>query len=167
MNSGKAFLIAAGFLVGIVLWGGTQVVQWAAAQEAQAPSQGAAAKKEPKEPVKDYNQRSLEIYEFKKAAKTGSEPGEEIYYYKCWYCHNEYTKGAPQLKDLYKRPQLLSGQPVNDETVKEKIQNGGPAMPAYRYTLSDADLADLVSFVREKCCWNSESPPANPRYRSR
>ena len=159
MKTGKTFLIAAGFIVGAVLLGGTQVVQWAAAQE--------APKKEPKEPVKDYNQRSLEIYEFRKAAQSGSERGEEIYYYKCWYCHNEYTKGAPQLKDLYKRPQLLSGQPVNDDTVKEKIRNGGPAMPAFRYTLNDADLADLASFLREKCCWNSESPPANPRYRAR
>ena len=117
--------------------------------------------------VKDYLQRSLEIYEFRKAAKSGTLRGEEIYFYKCWYCHNEYTKGAPPLQGLYQHPQLLSGQPVNDETVKEKIQNGGPAMPAYRYTLNDADLADLVSFVRDKCCWNSDSPPPNPRYRAR
>src|SRR5205823_776792 len=29
---------------------------------------------------------------------------------------------------------------------------------------NDADVADLVSFLREKCCWNSEDPPRNPRY---
>ena len=29
-----------------------------------------------------------------------------------------------------------------------------------------ADLNDLVSYLREKCCWDSDSPPANPRYRA-
>ena len=121
----------------------------------------------PREPVKDYYQRSLEIYEFKKAAPSGPDRGEEIYYYKCWYCHNEYTKGAPQLKGLYTHPKLISGQPVNDDTVREKIQNGGPGMPGYRTILNVADLADLVSYLREKCCWNAESPPKNPRYKAR
>src|SRR6266446_6034293 len=55
-------------------------------------------------PAKDYNQRSLEIYEFRKAAKSGPDRGQEIFYYKCWFCHNEYTKGAPQLKGLYSHP---------------------------------------------------------------
>ena len=37
-------------------------------------------------------------------------------------------------------------------------------MAAYRYELSYADLADLVSFLREKCCWDPEDPPKNPQY---
>ena len=130
-------------------------------------AQAAPARKEPREPAKDYYQRSLEIYEFRKAAKSGVSRGEEIFYYKCWYCHNEYTKGTPPMEGLYKRPQLLSGQPVNDDTVKEKIRNGGPGMPAFQHALSEEDLSDLVSFVRDKCCWNSENPPSNPRYRGR
>jgi hypothetical protein len=40
-------------------------------------------------------------------------------------------------------------------------------MAAYKYTLSDADLNDLVSFVRDKCCWDSDAPPLNPRYQAR
>jgi hypothetical protein len=36
----------------------------------------------PKEPVKDYNQRALEIYQFRKAAASGPERGQEIFYYK-------------------------------------------------------------------------------------
>src|SRR6266571_6541311 len=116
--------------------------------------------------AKDYNQRSLQIYEFRKAAESGPERGQEIYYYKCWFCHNEFVKDVPQLKGLYQKPQLLSGQPVSDDTVKDKIRNGGPAMAAYKYTLSDVDLNDLVSYLREKCCWDSDSPPPNPRYRA-
>ena len=162
---GKASQIVMCISMAAALAGGLRV-RWASAQEA-APAQQGAAKKEPKEPAKDYNQRSLEIYEFRKAAESGPERGREIFYYKCWYCHNEYAKGAPQLKGLYQRPQMLSGQPANDDNVKEKIRNGGPGMPSFRYALKDADIADVVSFVRDKCCWDSESPPANPRYRAR
>jgi mono/diheme cytochrome c family protein len=119
-----------------------------------------------KAPAKDYNQRALEIYEFKKAAQSGPERGQEIFYYKCWFCHNEFTKDVPKLTGLYQRTQLFSGQPVNDETVKDQIRNGSPSMAAYKYTLNDADLNDLVGYLREKCCWDSDSPPPNPRYRA-
>src|SRR5882757_3123834 len=66
------------------------------------------------EPAKDYNQRSEEIYDFRKAAASGPARGEEIYYYKCWFCHNEFAgpnKGVPQLTGLFQRPALISGQP--------------------------------------------------------
>jgi mono/diheme cytochrome c family protein len=122
---------------------------------------------QPSASTKDYYQRSLEIYEFRKAAPSGPERGREIFYYKCWFCHNEYTKDIPKLTDLYQRPTLLSGEPANDETVKQKIRNGGTSMPAYKYALTDSDFDDLVSYLREKCCWDSDSPPPNPRYRMR
>ena len=168
MSARRAFPRGAGFILGVIVLGGGLPGRWASAQ--QPPPQPAAqpgAARQVREPAKDYYQRSLEIYEFRKAAASGRERGQEIFYYKCWFCHNEFTKGAPSLPDLYQRPQLVSGQPVNDETVKDKIRNGGPGMPAYKTTLSDADLADLMSFVRERCCWNSESPPPNPRFRAR
>src|SRR5260370_40519320 len=119
------------------------------------------------QPAKDDYQRSLQIYEFKKAAASGPERGQEIFYYKCWFCHNEFTKDIPKLPGLYQRPALISGEPVNDDTVKAKIRDGGPGMTAYKYALSEPDLNDLVSYLREKCCWNSDSPPPNPHYRVR
>jgi cytochrome c5 len=137
-----------------------------AAMLAAAPPQRGFAQGEPPAPAKDYYQRALEIYEFRKAARSGAERGREIYYYKCWFCHNEFVKDIPQLSGLYRKPNLLSGQPVSDATVKEKLRDGGPAMPAYKYALSDADLDDLMSFLRESCCWDSDSPPPNPRYRA-
>src|SRR5262249_50913567 len=128
----------------------------------------AGAQQASSKPVaKDYYQRSIETYEFRKAAQNGPERGREIFYYKCWFCHNEFTKNAPQLSGLYQRGTLLSGQPVNDDTVKDRIRNGGAGMAAYKYTLSEGDLDDLVSFVREKCCWDSDTPPLNPRYQAR
>jgi mono/diheme cytochrome c family protein len=127
----------------------------------------ASAQTEPKQPAKDYLQRSLEIYEFRKAAPGGPERGQEIFYYKCWFCHNEFVADIPQLKGLYQKANLVSGQPVNDATVKDKLRGGGPGMPAYKYVLNDTDLNDLVSYLKEKCCWDSDSPPPNPRYRAR
>jgi mono/diheme cytochrome c family protein len=117
--------------------------------------------------AQDDYQRSLKIYQFKKAAASGPDRGQEIFYYKCWFCHNEFTKDIPKLAGLFQRSTLLSGEPVNDHTVKGKIREGGPGMAAYKYTLQDPDIDDLVSYLREKCCWDSDSPPPNPRYRGR
>jgi mono/diheme cytochrome c family protein len=120
------------------------------------------------EAKKDYDQRSLEIYEFKKAATSGPERGREIFYYKCWFCHNEYTKDIPKLTGLYQHPAMIvTGAPVTDDAVKNQIRNGSEHMAAYKTTLSEADIDDLVSFIREKCCWDSDAPPLNPRYIAR
>jgi cytochrome c5 len=135
----------------------------AAAQQSAPPSAASQASA----PVRDKYQRSLETYEFKKAAASGPERGREIFYYKCWFCHNEFTTHAPQLTGLFQRGTLLSGLPVNNDTVKDRIRNGGEGMAAYKYAMSEADLDDLVAFVREKCCWDSDAPPENPNYRAR
>jgi mono/diheme cytochrome c family protein len=161
MRPSTARWMAAAAIASILV--GQGIHQEAAAQESASPG----TKTESSAPIRDKYQRSLETYEFKKAAASGPERGREIFYYKCWFCHNEYTTHAPQLTGLFKREALLSGLPVNDDTVKDRIRNGGAGMAAYKYTLSEADLDDLVSFVRDKCCWDSDAPPANPRYRAR
>src|SRR5437870_3082967 len=80
------------------------------------------------DPPKGNLQRSTEILYFKRLADSGPERGQEIYFFKCWVCHNSYTRAAgspaPTLKDLYKRPMLLSGKPMNDESVTDQIKNG-------------------------------------------
>ena len=57
-------------------------------------------------------QRSEEIYHFSTAATSGPQRGEEIYYYKCWMCHNDYTIAAgtpaPTLAGIYERSTLVS-----------------------------------------------------------
>ena len=136
-----------------------------AQQQARQP---AVPQAQPAEPAKDYNQRALQIFEFRKAAQSGPERGKEIYYYKCWMCHNELAEGgAPKLAGLFKRATLVSGEPLNDESVKNQIRNGSANMGAYKYVLSDADLADLMSWLHDaNCCWNSDAPPPNPRYKA-
>ncbi len=118
----------------------------------------------PAAPAKDYDQRSLQIYEFRKAAKDGPARGQEIFYYKCWFCHNEFTKDVPKLTGLFQHATLLDGQPVTEEAVKNQIRNGSANMASYKYSLSDADLNDLIGYLRDRCCWNSDTPPSNPAY---
>src|SRR5439155_8371241 len=117
--------------------------------------------------TKDPYQRSAEINQMKKSAAEGQQRGEELYYYKCWYCHNKYAKTGHSLKDIFKRDRLRSGQPVSDAAIIEKIRQGGQLMPTYRYTLSDPDLTDLLSYFKsDKCCFEGDEPPSNPRYRA-
>ncbi len=126
-------------------------------REAQAPA--------PEPAFTDPYQRSVAIYNFRKAADHGPDRGREIFYYKCWFCHNEFAEGAPPLKGVFKRSKLLSGRPTTEDGIKDEIRNGGPGMAAYKYVLNDADLNDLAAYIRDNCCWDSNSPPPNPRYR--
>src|SRR5579863_960321 len=112
-------------------------------------------------------QRSRRLDTYTILADSGAARGENIYFYKCWMCHNQYTKSAPLLKDLFQRDTLSSGDPVNDDNVTAKIKEGGPGMPAFRTSLSDADIADLRAYFHSgKCCVEGENPPANPWYRA-
>lgn len=147
----------------VIAAAGTAVLAQTSPQSSSSPSNG--------DSQLDPYQRSGLIYYNKLMGKSGWERGQHIYYLKCWICHNEYAiasdpKGAaPTLKDLYKRPALMSGRPVNDETVAAKIRDGGPRMPAYRNGLGDSDMADLLAYLRDKCCWDADHPPANPHYK--
>ena len=112
-------------------------------------------------------QRSLLLDTYRIVADSGAGRGETIYFYKCWMCHNQYTKSAPLLKDLYQHKNLVSGAPVNDDTVAAKIKEGGPVMPAFKFSLTDADIADLRAYFHSgRCCVEGENPPANPYYQA-
>ena len=120
--------------------------------------------------TQDPYQRSTDIYRYRTAGQSGPARGEAIYYYKCWVCHNQHTStGGPRLKGLLERKTFASnGQPANDQTVRDKIRTGGPGMPRFETTMTDADIADLISYLKDsKCCFEGEEPPPNPRFRAR
>jgi len=172
MNSRVTRALLACATIAVVLGAGILIGRRAPVQEeaaAPAPQQQAAAPAPapPAEPaMRDPYQRSLAIYECKKAAQSGPDRGREIFYYKCWFCHNEFAKGAPALKGVFQRDKLLSGRPTTEDGIKDEIRNGGAGMAAYKYTLNDADLSDLAAYLKDQCCWDSNSPPPNPRYRA-
>lgn len=128
-----------------------------------ASSEGDSEKAAPKD---DY-QRSTDIYLYRTTARSGAQRGEELYYYKCWMCHNQFAKTGPQLHDLFKRPKFSSSAyDVTDQNVADKIKMGGPGMPSFGTTLKDADIADLIAYIKDGCCFDSENPPPNPRYKA-
>ena len=110
--------------------------QLALAQSASSLQQGVATGQGRR---KDPYQRSLQVDESEKPPKAGPT-GARNFHYKCWFCHNEFTKDIPKLTGLYQHAALMSGEPVTDDTVKEKIRNGGPGMAAYKYALSESNL---------------------------
>ena len=117
--------------------------------------------------------RSYRINHYKAAADSGAGRGETIYFYKCWMCHNKYTiaaepgVAAPNLKDLFKRENLRSGEAVDDDSVTKQIKDGNFGMPSFRTSLSDTDIQDLLTYLKSgKCCWDGEDPPANPWYQA-
>ena len=162
------FRNASGIVLGIVLcalvWLLSPLGRPARAQGAspQGSSQGSGQKPAQKD---DY-QRSTDIFLYRTTARSGPQRGEELYYYKCWICHNQFAKTGPQLHDLFKRPKFAtSAYDVNDSTVADKIKMGGPGMPSFGTTMKDADIADLIAYIKEGCCFDSENPPPNPRYK--
>jgi streptogramin lyase/mono/diheme cytochrome c family protein len=135
------------------------------AKAAPKPPKAAAAADTPI--TNDDLQRSRRLDTYTILADSGASRGENIYFYKCWMCHNQYAKTGPLLKDLYQRDTLSSGDPVNDDNITAKIKEGGAGMPAFRTSLSDTDIADLRAYFHSgKCCVEGENPPANPWYRA-
>jgi streptogramin lyase/mono/diheme cytochrome c family protein len=112
-------------------------------------------------------QRSYRTDHYLEVAESGVDRGENIYWHKCWACHNKYQQAAPTLEGLFKQAALITGVPVTEENVAAHIKKGGPGMPSFGTTLSDSDVKDLVGYLHsEKCCVEGESLPANPWYRS-
>ena len=137
-----------------------------AALSPPATAQAAEMANRAAEPVKpDTYQRSYEIYNYQTVATSGPQRGEELYFYKCWMCHNQYAKTGPLLKGIYTRS--LAGAQTTDQSLTEKIKNGGPTMPAFRSSMKDSDFADLVAYIKsDGCCFDAENPPPNPRYKT-
>src|SRR5689334_24854370 len=73
----------------------------------------------------DPSLRAIQYYNYKRVAQNGPERGRELYYFKCWQCHNEFQKTAPQLTGLYQHGRLIAGEPVIDALVANKVRNGG------------------------------------------
>jgi hypothetical protein len=68
---------------GVIIALGGQVAHETRAQQA------ATSTATPQEPgtAGQALQRSVAIYNFKTTADAGPQRGEEIHYFKCWYCH--------------------------------------------------------------------------------
>ena len=84
--------------------------------------------------------------------KGDPDKGNEIFDEQCAACHNAYSderKKGPGLKGLFVKGKLESnGKPANEANIREKITSGGKGMPAFKGSLSDADQADLIAYLK-------------------
>ena len=113
-------LAAIAAIVAVVILIGRRPAEVAADAPAAAP-QKIVQTSPPDPPFADPYQRSVAIYTFHKAAASGPDRGREIFYYKCWFCHNEFADGAPKLKGVFQHKQLLYSLDVaNRESCSER-----------------------------------------------
>jgi mono/diheme cytochrome c family protein len=55
---------------------------------------------------------------------------------------------GPGLKGLFKQEKMTNGKKPTEANVREKIDEGGNGMPAYKDMLSDEEKNDLVAFLK-------------------
>ncbi|MGH9782620.1 MAG: c-type cytochrome [Terriglobia bacterium] len=80
--------------------------------------------------------------------------GKVVFETNCLICHeaaSETTKVGPGLKEWFKKPphDFNGKQHTHDEaTLREQVKNGSNAMPPMGSLVSDADLNDLVAYIK-------------------
>ena len=88
-----------------------------------------------------------------KAAKASGDAaaGKDLFEGKCSVCHNADStekKMGPGLKGLFSREKMNNGKKPTDATVREKIDEGGNGMPAYKEMLSEEEKDDLIAYLK-------------------
>ena len=76
-----------------------------------------------------------------KDKKGDAEKGKEVFQ-QCAVCHNADStekKMGPGLKGLFSREKMNNGKKPTEANVREKIDEGGQGMPAYKEMLSDEE----------------------------
>ena len=74
----------------------------------------------------------------------------------CGLCHSlsgVWKRVGPPLSGLFERKQLINGQPVTEENVRDLIGKGGPGlMPGFQHMLTRDQIGDLVRYLKESRC---------------
>src|SRR5579884_2874619 len=119
-------IVALCFLAGLFISIGRGAVN--SADAAPRPADAATASVQTEHEL----QRSYLIDHYEEIAQSGPERGENIYFHKCWVCHNQYYKPAPHLTAV------MQGGGLDEETITNTIRDGNAGMPSFKTTLSDA-----------------------------
>ncbi len=83
--------------------------------------------------------------------------GRAIFQTRCAMCHvgqdpaTEFQgngdEAAPARQTTF-GPLLSKAQAADEARLRDKITNGGPRMPAYRYALTDEQIGHVVAFIK-------------------
>ena len=82
----------------------------------------------------------------------------------CGVCHTLSGKWNRVVKEplagIFQRKQLVTQEPVNEDTVRKMIADGGPSlMPGFRYTLTSRQIDELVQFLKAADCSADPTAP--------
>ena len=76
--------------------------------------------------------------------------GRRLFDQSCAQCHQAYssaTQAGPSLQGVFKKKELPSGTPANDDRVRENILLGRAKMPGFRDLFSDDQVEDLIAYL--------------------
>jgi mono/diheme cytochrome c family protein len=76
--------------------------------------------------------------------------GHDVFQARCGQCHYDRRNGGlhgPTLEGVFKRQNLPSGAPANDERVTVTIVHGHNLMPAMGNAVDGQDLEDLLAYL--------------------
>ncbi|HEY5210864.1 MAG TPA: cytochrome c [Stellaceae bacterium] len=102
-------------------------------------------------------------------AANPTDPGAAIYFGQCVSCHVDTGQGfAPYLPPLAGNPTVLDSDPASLINIVLNgstpiVVKGTPdayRMPQFRINLSDKDIADVVTFIRQG--WGNKAGPVTP-----
>ena len=85
------------------------------------------------------------------SADKGDAAKGKAVFEQCAVCHNpdsDEKKMGPGLKGLFAKPKMKNGKKPTDATVREKIDEGGNGMPAYKEMLSEEEKDDLIAYLK-------------------
>jgi cytochrome c len=86
------------------------------------------------------------------AASAAATRGKEVFDKKCAVCHyadSDAKKIGPGLKGLNKRGTFtVNNNKVTEESLKTWIENGDTLMPPFKDVLEQAQIKDVVAYVK-------------------
>jgi len=70
----------------------------------------------------------------------------------CMSCHNPALRGerGPDLRGLFKREKLSSGEPANEKNVRAVIDDGHAKAPAYKDWVDEASRQKIVDYLKSQ-----------------
>ncbi len=77
--------------------------------------------------------------------------GKSVFQQKCSVCHydtSDQKKIGPGLKGLSKRGTFANGNKITDESLKSWIQNGDQLMPPFKDVLEEAQIKNVIAYVK-------------------
>jgi mono/diheme cytochrome c family protein len=87
-----------------------------------------------------------------KASPAAIARGKEVFDKKCGICHfadSDAKKIGPGLKGIGKRGTFtVNNNKVTDESLKTWIENGDSLMPPFKDVLDDAQIKDVIAYVK-------------------